>query len=200
MPRALRLFQLWNATMASKGADAGAAVRYVLDMPDDPLQREPGPWILEWYRLDHSRHIKRALVTAAALTLVGSLTVAHALAIRSFGTAQVIVGLTGLAFTVAGPLVAIFGLRKVLLDDDYVALRSDGVCLAAGHPPRVLGWNDLREVRYEPEAEAVAFELSEGEVVHLRRCFAGIELPGLAKRIEHVRHKALWNLLHTLDA
>lgn len=106
---------------------------------------------------------------------------------------EVMFGLVGLGSIAGGGGWAIARLNRVLREERYLALRTDGAyyCDEAGRS-RVL-WEDVADVR--AEGDAVVFELHDGERWTRTERFAGASPEALAKRASEIRRKALFGLL-----
>ena len=104
-------------------------------------------------------------------------------------------GLLGLASIVGGAGVAIVGLNRVLREEHFLALRTDGAFFRAGRTRSLIRWEDVAEVRWDEGLRALSLERHDGDAwVRVER-FAGIDGPELARRVAEVRRKALFGLL-----
>ncbi len=156
----------------------------------------PLPVMLEFFRLDRSDVIVPTLTIAIALTMIGSLLVAAGFVVHRYGTSfEHLLTTIGILSTAAGPTIVILRLRRVLTDESYVALRTDGVALHKGTVETLVRWEELTEVHFDEARKAVVLERGDqGEVLVTER-FAGIDHAALAKRIDDLRRKASFNLL-----
>ncbi|MBK8170921.1 MAG: hypothetical protein IPK60_11340 [Sandaracinaceae bacterium] len=156
-------------------------------------ESESRPLIVEWYRVDQSKQVVRVLMIAAPVLLIGCLCVAFAwTATHRPAFMRGIAGVIGAVFNVGGPLYAILGLKQILMQDSYIALRTDGVTLREDHVETTLRWDDIDEVRCH--GYAVEFLKRDGTTMAITQRFAGITASELAKRVEHVRKRAAFGM------
>jgi hypothetical protein len=154
-----------------------------------------GTAVIEWYRVDRSQGMRRALLAAAGAMATGSLVVGLSFLTRQPPSMRIAAAVVGFVAVVAGPLIAILGLRRSLTEDLYVVLRADGVVLHLEEPETVMPWESIARVRHDPAARAVVFTLRSGELQTLTTPFAGITTEALARRLDECRRKADFKLL-----
>lgn len=180
--------------------------------PDD------APRLVAWYRPEIARRLRRVLLPAAGLMLLGSLAWAH---VKLFHGGPDVLGRAappaqgtplppaplppaeafglmaiGLVLCVAGGLLAILGLLRTMREDVYLALRTDGALWHRGGDEVFLPWGELERVRWDAEQAALVFERRDGDApFQLGGRFADVEGPELARRLDDVRRKAIWGLL-----
>lgn len=159
--------------------------------------------IVAYFRVDPGPRITRSLVGSAAVMTCGSLTMAgsfarlahagHDLGDPSLLKLGFALGAAGLALVIAGGLIAIVGLRRVLAEDRYLALRTDGVYFQDGARGSLLPWEDVEAIGVDDRA--LVFERHDGGRWIRPERLAGIEPEALAVRAREVRRKALFGLL-----
>lgn len=155
--------------------------------PED--ENDSRPLVVEWYRVDQSPQVVRVLMVAAPILLIGCLGVAFAvLATHRTPIVRAIVGLVGACGNVGGPLYAIFGLRHILMQDSYIALRTDGIAIRDNIDETLHAWDDIIDVRSVDNTIVIDKRDDTTHTITLR--FAGITHAALAKRVEHVRKRA----------
>ncbi len=156
----------------------------------------PTPFVVEWYRPSQRRAIVRVVLLASTLVTVGGLTLSLSLRATAGepSLAAVAAVLGGLA-VLAGPLVATLGLMRILVDDEYLLLRSDGVVLVRGRAQTFVAWSDLSGAMPAAEVGGVALQRTVGPPLIVRGPFDDLDPATLARRLNHVRRKALMNLL-----
>lgn len=145
-------------------------------------------------RLDGGRPLHaRALRARDALFSGGEVTI-DGVPVRSGSTGwEIALGALGLACIVVGGGTAIVGLRRVLTEEAYLALRTDGAYFRNGAERSLVRWDDVEEIRHE--GGAVVFARHDGTSWVRRERFAGIEASELARRAAEIRRKALFGLL-----
>lgn len=104
-------------------------------------------------------------------------------------------GLVALGCLVGGGLTAILGLRRVLAEESYLALRHDGALFVHGDEERFVAWEDVEDVRWDASTDALLFVSHDGEAVPLVARFADVANEEIAKRARAVRRRAVFGLL-----
>ena len=143
--------------------------------------------MLEWYRADRSERIRRVLVLASVFVTTGA--VIGATAIR-FGHGLVYLSLV---LVLSGGVTAIAGLRRELMVERWLALRSDGLVYARGAKPRRIRWSAIDRVHVD--GASLVITLRSGRTIALRDRFTGTTRMALAERIEATRRRELHGLL-----
>lgn len=174
--------------------------------------------MLDAYRVDVSRALSRVLGLAAALVLVGSMATGAALVLARLEGVPITVGrrpdvaiatqaqpsvapsasplglgALGLLFVLGGAATAIVGLRRVLREERYLLLRSDGALFVQGRRRRLVKWQDVEDVRHE--GRELVFLCHDGRALSIEERYGGVSLPELARRAALLRRKALFGLL-----
>lgn len=154
----------------------------------------PSPFVVEWYRLDQRREINRAFIIAAALLVPGSILVA--VAVAPFGlppVARFLVSSLGFLLTAGGPAWAIFGLRRVITADGFIALRTDGLLCDVPSHRGLVPWDEVEEV--SAGDPGVRLTLRTGGPVVLAERFHRLAPPDLVLRLREVQRRALWRTI-----
>ncbi len=110
---------------------------------------------------------------------------------------ELALALIGIVCVAIGGAVAIVGLRRVLTEESYLALRTDGAYFQQGTERGLVRWEDVEAVRWDASARVLRFERHDGSAWTRAERFAGIDGPELAKRASEIRRKALFGLLPT---
>jgi hypothetical protein len=143
--------------------------------------------MLEWYRADRTERIRRVLVLASVLVMTGA-TVGAAAIRWGHGLAFVALGLV-----VSGGVTAIAGLRRELMEERWLALRTDGLVYAHGGKTRRMPWRFVEDARIEGAVLVVV--LRSGKRIEIRERFAGTTRSVLADHIAHTRMRWQHGLL-----
>lgn len=184
--------------------------------PEDPLAIPAAP-IVEWFRVDATRRIAKYLAIGASGMLAGSVAVARL--VMTAPTHVVLYGsrsptrypviwpatpvdpetlawtLIGFALVVGCGLFAVLGLRRVLSEESYLALRVDGVLFQSGERRRFARWDDVEDVTHDPERDALVLALRGEETPWaLDARFAGASNAEIAKKALTVRRRALFGM------
>jgi hypothetical protein len=162
----------------------------------EPDAEAPEGAMLEYYRVDSMRRMLRALIIGPSLLAAGSVILALALVVAKHSEpGRWALVAVGSVCTVGGPIFLIASLHRILREEAYLALRTDGVLYHRGAERELLAWDTLEKVRWDPEASVLRLERRTGDPWLIAERFAGIDGPALAKRMEDVRRKASFGLL-----
>ncbi len=151
-----------------------------------PKKRRPR--LLGWYRVDRTDRIRRVLVLASAFVVTGALVGASALRWIVWP-----LGVAALALVLTGAATAIAGLRRELMEERWLALRTDGLVYARDGKTRRMPWRFVERVAVDGRALVVT--LRSGKRVEIRDRFAGTNRAALEKAIERARLRAAHGLL-----
>jgi len=143
--------------------------------------------MLDWYRADRTERIRGVLVLASMCVVTGA--VLGASAIR-FGHG---LGYVALLLVACGGGTAIAGLRRELLEERWLALRTDGLVYARDGRTRRVRWRFVEDVRVD--GARLVITLRSGRTIELRDRFAGTTRASLAEKIAHVQRRAALGLL-----
>lgn len=104
-------------------------------------------------------------------------------------------GLLGLACVVLGGATTIVGLKRVLAEEAYLALRTDGAYFRRGKERSLVRWDEVEQVRWDTTLGVLRFERHDGSAWTRAERFADVDGHALARRAAEVRRKALFGLL-----
>ena len=134
--------------------------------------------------------MRRVLVAGPMLLTLGGLVVGVSFAARAPAATRELADIAGLFLVAAGAAVTMAGMHRILRDDRYLSVRTDGVMLHAGSLETFVAWDDLARVRWDGSGPALLLERKEGEAVVVAHRFATIDGAALAERIERARRRA----------
>jgi hypothetical protein len=143
--------------------------------------------MLEWYRADRTDRIRGVLGLASMMVVTGAVLAASAI---RFGHG---LGYVALVLVACGGGVAIAGLRRELLEERWLALRTDGLVYAKDGKTRRVRWRHVEDVRVD--GARLVITLRSGKTIELRDRFAGTTRATLAEKIAHTRTRAAHGLL-----
>jgi hypothetical protein len=149
----------------------------------------------EWYRVDRSSAIKRALGASAVLMATGSLVVGLSLLATRSPALRVVAAVVGFVSIAGGPILAFLGLRGPLVEELYLAMRDDGLVLHFEAPEVVIPWEAIERIAYDGARGSVRLRLRSGDDVEVARTFSGIATDALARKLDDCRRKADFHLL-----
>lgn len=179
-------------------------------------KKKRAPSVAAAFRVDASRRLARVLAIGAALVLLGALFSAGGMVVAhrrlglgsshlrtvtdSLGNVlpgpswiELWPGVVGLLLVVSGALFTLVALRRVLDEEAYLALRSDGALFVRGGERRLLRWRDVEDVR--ALEGRVVFVLHDGDETEVDAVFSGRSIDDVVKVARDVRRKALFGLL-----
>lgn len=151
--------------------------------------------LLEWYRADSSRRLRKVLGIGAGVLTSGALLTGLSFASHQHETLRNSAVVIGLLCTMGGALVAVIGLQRILAEDAYIAVRTDGILVHLGAHEEVLAWSDMERIRFDPARAAVVFTRRDGGELVIQRPLSGATHETLAPHLDSLRRKAEWNLL-----
>lgn len=154
-----------------------------------------GPRIVEYYRADAWPAMRRVLVAGPAVLTLGGLVIAFSFLTHQSHAVRLEAGAFGFVLIAAGALTTTIGMQRILRDELFVALRSDGIAIQSSAGETLVGWDDLREARWHADRAELVLEREAGAPIVLSRPFSRIAGGALAQRILAVKRKVAMNLL-----
>ena len=159
-------------------------------------ERDPKapPPILEYFRNDQRRDFGRVLARGATLVVIGCALVAWGI-LHRFTIAGSVATAAGVLVVASGPLATILGLRALLFEESYLAVRRDGLVIArTGEPTLEVPWDDVAHIVAEAGGLAIEREGQAPPIVVAMK-FEGREPAALARHLEAQRRRAAHGLL-----
>jgi hypothetical protein len=155
----------------------------------------PRPRLIEWYRADQTRRIRRALVVGSGILTFGACVMALSFLTRQPEAARQTAAVFGLVTTVFGALTAIIGMARALSTDTYLAVSAEGVTLHVEKDETFMAWDDVERIHFDAPREAVVFSLRAGGEVLSLTAFAGTDRKALASRLDGLRRRSDFHML-----
>jgi hypothetical protein len=146
--------------------------------------------MVNWYRVNPWKRMRVVLIVGPVLLSLGGLVVAVSFATRAPASLRELSDVAGMLLIAGGALVTMLGMHRILRDDAYLSIRTDGVMLQAASTETFVAWDDLTSARWDAARLAVLLERREGDAVVVGQRFATIDGPELAERIEQARRRA----------
>jgi hypothetical protein len=155
--------------------------------------------IVEWYRPDHGRRLRRILIAGPGILTLGALLIALSFTARHAAELRVAEVLAGLGLVASGAAFTAASMYWTLRQDAYIALRTDGLAVhaASASAPQetFIPWDALARASWDSGSGEVRLEQVDGRVIVVTRTYAGITLSDLAQRIEQTRRRAAMGFL-----
>ncbi|MCA9669300.1 MAG: hypothetical protein KC503_27080 [Myxococcales bacterium] len=148
--------------------------------------------LLAWFRSDDRRRILGIFAVAAAILTVGALALASAFFLRDHLTPGLALAFAcvGAAATVAGPLFAVVSLHRVMAAELSLLVRDDGIVVVRDDREELLSWDEIESARDDERGRLLLLR-RDAEPLTIERRFADIDARQLARRLNHLRSKAL---------
>jgi len=156
---------------------------------------EPRPRIVEWYRADPGPRMRRILVAGPAILTLGGLVIAASFLTHLPRDARLVSALVGFVFVAGGALFTMVAMNRLLRDDVYLALRTDGLVLRSPEGETLVPWDTLESARWEASRAELVLARTGAAPVRVQRGFGRVSGAELAARIEQTRRRAAMNLL-----
>jgi hypothetical protein len=151
--------------------------------------------ILDWYRTDPWPRMRRLLIAGPAILSLGGLVVAVSFATRQPERVRSTAAVAGLVIVASGASLLLGGMFRILRDDAYLAIRTDGVVLRSLSGETLLVWSELARARWDALSAELVLERTEGQPIVVTQTFARIGGPELAEKLELARRRASMGML-----
>lgn len=150
---------------------------------------------VEFYRADASVRITTIVLLCPIPVAIGLFVIAKPMHSAMEPWAAWLLGITGLLFVIAGPLAMVLNLKRSLQAERYLLVRTDGVLERCGPDAVLHRWEDIEAVVYDGSSKEVILQYRDEDPVRLTNRYAGIDPRNLARRLDEVRRKSLFNLI-----
>jgi hypothetical protein len=163
---------------------------------------DPSAELVEWFRADSWPRMRRVLIGGPALLSFGGLVVAVQFVTRAPPGVRALSAALGLALVASGAAFTLLAMQRILRDDTYLAIRTDGLVYRSagqvkdpGDPEETrIAWDDLARARWDEGRAVLVLEPVTGQPLVIAHPFARIAGPELAERIERSRRRASMGL------
>jgi hypothetical protein len=150
--------------------------------------------IVDWYRADDSKRMRRVLVTGATCLLSGALVIAVSFLTRQPEQIREYAAGIGIVLVAGSAAFTAARMQAILREDVSVVLRSDGVGVQAGPNETFVPWADVDDVRWDEARGALVIERHGAHAVVVAWRPARISGPALATRLGHEKRRAAMGL------
>jgi hypothetical protein len=151
--------------------------------------------ILDWYRTDPWPRMRRLLLAGPALLSLGGLVVAVSFAARQPERVRSAAAIVGLVLVASGASLLLGGMFRILREDAYLAIRTDGVVFRSLSRETVVVWSELARARWDARSAELVLERTAGQPIVLAHPFARITGSALADKLELARRRASMGML-----
>jgi hypothetical protein len=150
------------------------------------------PRIVDWFRTDASRRMRRALVIGPLLLTTGGLVIAISFLTRQPASVRVESAFAGFVLIAGAAAFTLASMQGILRDEISVVVRTDAVVVQSARGDIVVPWGDLREARWDAAEGALILEriAGAGEAVVVRRSFARATGADVAGRVQQQKRRA----------
>jgi hypothetical protein len=124
---------------------------------------DAGPRIVEWYRVDPWPRMRPFVVIGPALLTLGGLVVAVSFVTHQRADVRLAATVIGFVLVGGAALVTMVGMSRLLREDAYLAVRTDGVALRVEALDLVVPWGELAAVRWDAATAELVLERTRGE-------------------------------------
>ena len=151
--------------------------------------------ILDWYRTDPWPRMRRLLIAGPALLSLGGLVVSVSFVTRQPESVRSTAAVVGLLLVAGGASLLLAGMFRILRDDAYLAIRTDGVVLRSESRETLIVWSELARTRWDARSAELVLERTAGQPIVVAHRFARIAGPALADKLELARRRASMGML-----
>jgi hypothetical protein len=151
--------------------------------------------IVDWFRADNSRRMRRVLLIGASSMLVGGLVIAVSFLTRQPEHVREVSAGVGIVLVAGSALFTTLGMHAILRDDVAIVLRTDGVVVQSGAVETAVPWADLASARWDDARQELVLERRGAPALVLGWRPARISGTDLAARIGREQQKEAMGLL-----
>jgi hypothetical protein len=152
--------------------------------------------LVAFFRLDPWTRMRRVLLIGPASLSVGGVVVALSFLTRLSRALRDDAAVAGLLLIAGGAAYTLLGMHRILRDDVYLALRTDGLMVrAAALSETLIAWDELAAARWDENRRELVLERASAAPIVFARPFARITGPALAECIATTKRRIAMNLL-----
>jgi hypothetical protein len=101
----------------------------------------------------------------------------------------------GFVLVAGGAIYTMIAMQRILRDETYLALRTDGIAIRLAGRETIVGWDELSEARWDPARGELVLERTDGAALSISQRFARATGPELCARISQTKRRAAMNML-----
>ena len=151
--------------------------------------------IVDWFRADNSKRMRRVLVTGATSMLSGGLVIAISFLTRQSEHVRELSASFGIVIVAGSAAYTSFSMRAILREDSSISLRTDGVAFQVGSDETLVPWPEVTSATWDDARQALVIERVGAAAVVVPWRPARISGPDLAARIARDKQRASMGLL-----
>jgi hypothetical protein len=153
------------------------------------------PRMVEWHRASAGSRIRRVLFVGPFVVSLGGVVTAASLLVHPARDVRIACTLAGLLLVAAGASTTIVGMQRLLREEVYLALRTDGLFVQQAGQQALVVWEDLERAHWDESKGELVLERLNAPPIAMGARFAGIGGARLVQRILAIKRKAAMNLL-----
>jgi hypothetical protein len=138
--------------------------------------------------------MRRVLLVGPSILTLGGLVIAVSFLTRQPADVRLAAALAGFALVFGGAAFTLLGMHRILRNEVSLVLRTDGVFVQSATSETLVLWDDLGEVRWDPQAGSLVLETTAGEALVVARPPARMAGPELVAKVLQLKRRAAMNL------
>jgi hypothetical protein len=139
--------------------------------------------------------MRSVLVAGPAVLTSGGLVIAVSFLASQSQRVRFDAAIAGFVLVAGGAIFTMIGMQRILRDETYVALRTDGIALRVAGQETLVGWDELAEARWDAARGEIVLERTDGSLLAVAHRFARATGPELCARIAQTKRRAAMNML-----
>ncbi len=138
--------------------------------------------------------MRGVLIAGPAVLTSGGLVIAVSFLASQSQRVRLEAAIAGFLLVAGGAIFTMITMHRMLRDDVYLALRTDGVALRTGGTETIVPWDELTGARWDEANRTVVLERAAGGSLAIAAPFARTTGPELCARIAQTRRRVALQL------
>jgi hypothetical protein len=139
--------------------------------------------------------MRRVLIPGPTVLTSGGLVIAVSFLASQSQQVRFDAAVAGFVLVASGAIFTMIGMQRILRDDTYLALRTDGVVIRIEGRETLVPWDELSEARWDSARVELVLERSDGTALSIAQRFARATGPELCARIAQTKRRVAMNML-----
>jgi hypothetical protein len=153
------------------------------------------PRLVECHRAEVWPRMRRVLLLGPSVLTLGGLVIAASFLTHQPRALRVDATLAGLLLVAGGASSTMVGMQRILRDDRYLAIRTDGLFVQSVEEGVLVPWEELTGATWDDPRRELVLLRESAPPLSLFGSYAGIEGAALVGRVLSAKRKAAMNLL-----